>query len=296
MNALRTALIKTVKYIFNIRSLSLFLRKKRRDIEKLFYSKKYSSDDIIEMLKSMGVKPGVPVIIHSSFGNFYNYTGTADELIDKLIEFVGPEGTICMPAFPADKKNTNNVFDVRKTKSKAGYLTEIFRNRDGVRRSLNQLHSVCAYGKDAEFITSEHHLSIICFDKFSPYFRVAKLGGYIINLGLANWYIGTIEHVSEAILYDRLPYFKNKFAKPTTFTYLDYNGVKKSHTMLTGAKVPYIRNKSSKFIDKYFNPNFYGRAKLSNLRINYYDAKYVVDRLQELALKGITIYSSPKFK
>lgn len=296
MTHLRSTFLKIIKDLFNIKSMSLFCRKKRRDIEKLFYSKTYSADDIIEVLKGFGIKPGVPVIIHSSYGNFYNYTGTAEELIDKLIEFVGPEGTICMPAFPAEKKNTNNIFDVKNTKSKAGYLTEVFRNRAGVKRSLNQLHSVCAYGKDADYLTREHHLSTICFDKFSPYYRIAEIGGYVINLGLANWYIGTIDHVSEAILYEKLDFFKNKFTKPTTYTYIDYNGVKIKHTMLTGAKVPYLRNKTSKFIDRYFNPNFYGRAKLSNLRINYYDAKYVVDRLQELAIQGITIYSSPKFK
>ena len=224
----RIKIVKCVKRFFDIKNFTLFCRKKKQSIEKLIYRKKYSSDDIINILKQSGVKPGHPIIVHSAYSNLYNYSGTADELIDKLIEFLGPDGTLCMPAFPSDKRNPNKIFDVVNSPSAAGYLTEVFRKRPGVLRSLNQLHSVCALGKDADKITGSHHLSKICFDDNSPFYIIGQLGGYIVNLGMPKWFIGTGGHVCEALLYDRLDFFKNKFSNNVTFTYKDKNGQQKS--------------------------------------------------------------------
>ena len=293
---LRIKIIKCVKHLFDIKNFTLFCRKKKQCIEKLIYRKKYSSDDIINIIKQSGVKPGHPVIVHSAYSNFYNYLGTADELIDKLIEYLGPDGTLCMPAFPYNKRDTNQIFDVNNSKSAAGFLTETFRTRPGVVRSLNQLHSVCALGKDADKITGSHHESKICFDEKSPFYIIGELGGYVVNLGMPKWFVGTGEHVCEALLYDKVDFFKNKFCRKVLFTYCDVNRNIIKHEMLTGSRVPYVRRKSTKLFDKYFDRSKYGRTKISNLWITCYDMNYLIKRLSELALRGETIYLSPKQK
>ena len=200
-----------------------------------------------------------------------------------------------MPAFPHDKRNPNIVFDVKNSKSAAGYLTEVFRKRRGVKRSLNQLHSVCALGKDADEIVGSHDKSIICFDKYSPFYKIAELNGYIVNLGLPQYYTGTGVHVCEALLYDKINFFKRKFCYKVTFTYRDANDNIIKHTMLTGSEVPYVRRRTTKIFDRYFSPVFYKRKKLSNIWITVYDMKYLINRLSELAYQGITIYRYPKF-
>lgn len=293
--SLRIKIVRCVKRLFDIKNFTLFCRKRKQRIEKLLYRKKYTSDDIINILKQSGVKPGHPVIVHSAYSNLYNYTGTADELIDKLIEYLGPDGTLCMPAFPYDKRNPNNVFDVVNSKSAAGYLTEVFRKRPGVVRSLNQLHSVCALGKDAEKIVGSHHKSKICFDDNSPFYIIGELDGYIVNLGMPKWYVGTGAHVCEALLYDKVDYFKNKFSRKVTFTYFDNNGNTIKHDMLTGSIKPYVRKKSTKLFDSYFDKSNYRRTRISNMWVTCYDMKYLISKLTELALQGKTIYRYPKF-
>lgn len=288
-------LVPLVKKLFGISDMTLFLRRKKQDFEKLFFHKKYTAEDIVRCLEEMGVERGKPIIVHSSMHNFYNYNGSADELIDKLIEYVGDNGTLCMPAFPSDKYNINNIFDVKQTPSAAGYLSEVFRKRAGVKRSLNKLHSVCALGKDADIITGDHHNSEICFDKHSPFYLIGQMGGYIVNLGMPRWYVGTGEHVCEALLYNKLSFFKDKFSNTYEFTYRDEKGIEIKHTMKTRSKVPYIRRTDTKLFDMYFDSSKFKRKRLSNIWITVFDMKYLYERLSELALEGIVIYSSPKF-
>lgn len=292
---IRSCIGKKFKKIFGIANLTLFFRRKRQDLQKLFYYKKYSADDIIKCIKNAGVASGKPIIVHSAMGNFYNYRGTANELIDKLIEFVGPNGTLCMPAYPADKFNTEIVFDVRNSKSAAGYLTEVFRNYPNVKRSMNKLHSVCALGHDADYITGEHHLSNISFDEYSPYQKIAELGGFTIHLGMPKWYIGTAEHICEAQLYGKLNYFTEKFRIDKEFTYLDYNGNVFKHKMHASTNLHYVRKKSTHIVDAYFDKSKYTRIRLSNMWITVFDVKYLSERLMVLALNGITIYANPKY-
>lgn len=292
---LKSSIGHRLKRVFGISNFSVYSRRKWQRFQRLFYHKTYTADDIIECIKNAGVVPGKPIVVHSAMGTFYNYRGTANELIDKLLEFIGPQGTLCMPAYPVDKKNTNIVFDVRTSKSGAGYLSEVFRQYPNVKRSLNQLHSVCALGPDADFLTCEHHLSDICFDDYSPYHKIAELGGYTINLGMPKWYVGTAEHLCEARLYGKLPYFTEKFKIIKEYTYMDSKGDIYKHRMHSDTNLRYVRKKSTQIIDRHFEKDKYKRIRLSNLWITVFDVKYLSDKLTELAENGITIYANPKY-
>ena len=288
-------IVRIVKQVFGISNLSLFVRKRRQDIERLFYHKKYTAKDLIAQLQALGLKPRAVVIVHCAMNNFYNYRGTVDELIDGLLEAIGPEGTLCMPAYPYDKTNPDIPFDVRHDKTAAGLLAETFRKRPGVKRSLNKLHSVCALGPRAEEIISEHHLSVTCFDEHSPFYKIAEMGGLSIALGLPKYYIGTVEHIADSLLISELRFYKNKFTTPVTFTYIDDNGEEMKHTMLTRSAVPYVRSHSTKLIDENFDRSKYSRTRFSNLWINIFDVQYLVKTLVALGRQGKTIYSSPRF-
>ena len=100
---LHKTLVSATKKVFGIHSLKLFVRKKRQLVERLFYHKKYTARELVDELVRMGMKPGSVVIVQCAMNNFYNYRGTVDELIDELLRVLGPEGTLCMPAFPFDK-------------------------------------------------------------------------------------------------------------------------------------------------------------------------------------------------
>lgn len=285
-------IVRIVKRLLGVNDLSLYIRKKKQKVEKLLYTKKYTADDIISIMEKCGIKPGRPLVVHSAMGSLYNYVGTADELIDKIIDYLGPDGTLCMPAYPKNKFDDTQVFDVRNTPSAAGYLTEVFRKRAGVKRSLNQLHSVCAIGRDADLITGEHHLSKTCFDEHSPYYIIGQLDGYSMSIGMPKWFVGTGEHVCESLLFGKLKFFTDKFDVKMTFHYIDKNGKEFNHRMNAKSTNPnaYVRTHSTLLFDKYFNSTKFKRCKLSNVWISCFDMRYLYDKLTDLALKGLTIY------
>lgn len=291
----RRCLVDFVKRVFHIENFTLFVRKKRQRIESLFYHKTYTAEDIVSMMAAMGMKPGDSIIVHCAMNNFYNYRGTASGLIDALLNYLGPNGTLCMPAYPFDKTNPDKLFDVRTDKTAAGFLAETFRNYPGVKRSLNKLHSVCAIGKYADYLVSEHHLSKTCFDEKSPFYKLGQLGGLSFSLGLPKYYIGTIGHVCESLLRERLPYFRDKFSRLVSYEYVTYDGRHIRHEMYTGSLKPYVRSKDTCLVDSCFSKEKYGRRRLSNIWINMFDVHYTIKRLSELALEGKTIFSYPPF-
>src|SRR5690606_6656816 len=158
-----------LKKKLGIQNFEAFKKKQKRKFFRLIYKKKFNSDDLVAVMKTMGMQKGSVVFIHSSMTEFYNYTGTAAELIDKIIEAIGESGTLMMPAYANGSKmyDAKVHFDVLNSPSTAGYLTEVFRKYPGVQRSINLQHSVCAYGKLADEFVSEHHLSLTAWDEFS---------------------------------------------------------------------------------------------------------------------------------
>lgn len=290
----QATIVHIVKRILKIDNLSLWVRKRKQNFSKYLYREKYTANDILGVLINQGLKPGDTLMVHCAMNNFYNYQGNVREIIDKIICYLGPDGTLCMPAYPFNKTNALIPFDPKTDRTAAGLLAETFRNYPGVKRSINKLHSVCAIGKYADFLTSEHQLSVTCFDEKSPFFKLSQIKGKSVSLGLPPSFIGTIGHVCESLLRNEEEYFKNKFLHATKFYYI-INGKEETHVMLTGSNKPYVKRKSTKFVDENFDKNKYNRCKLSNIWINMYDVKYCVDRMTELARLGITQYKSPHY-
>lgn len=296
--------VNTYKYIFDlaqsvkkklgIENFESFKKKQKRKILRFFYKEKFNADQLISIMKTMGMKNGSVVFIHSSMTEFYNYKGTAQELIDKIIEVIGQEGTLMMPAYPKIIKMNKDVdFDVLNSVSGAGYLSEVFRKYPGVKRSINLQHSVCAYGKLADYFTSEHHLSITTWDEFSPYYKMSQLKTLVFAFGLP-YFLGTMIHCTESILRTKYKYFQLFFTKEIEYKYRDEQGNIGVHKYLTHNLA---RKRSKKMIvKKYFNKKQFNKIKLSNLDIEMVEAKYTLNLYLDLAKKGITMYTVPSPK
>ena len=80
------------------------------------------------------------------------------EMIELLLDLLGPEGTLAMPAFPIDQ-NPDKVFMVDRAPVYTGLLCEVFRRLPDVRRSIHLGASVCAFGPQADFLVRDHHLT-----------------------------------------------------------------------------------------------------------------------------------------
>lgn len=270
-----------------------FKKKKKRNVLSLFYRKKFNSVDLIQVMKNMGMDKGSVVFIHSSMTEFYNYEGTAKEFIDKILVEIGVNGTLLMPAYPKvnEKFDEEVDFDVLQSPSAAGYLTETFRKYPGVKRSINLQHSVCAYGKLADYFTRDHHKSLTAWDEYSPYYRMSQLDNTLVfSLGLPKM-LGTMIHCVESVLRSKYKYFQQFFTKKITYKYRNESGDIFEHNFLTHEFAR--RTDKSKIIKNYFSKEQIKYSQLSNLTVKMVKAKYTLDLLIELAEKGITLYTIP---
>lgn len=296
---LKNYIRKIILQYWGINGISLFIKKQKKKFVKLIFRKKYTADDLIKEMCEMGMKKGSVVFIHSAMTQFYNYQGSALELIAKIIEVIGEEGTLMMPAYPKNKKKlykqaketSEVIFDVKKTPSGAGYLSEVFRTYPGVKRSINLQHSVCAYGNLAEYFVSDHHLSKIAWDEYSPYYKLGNKEGLIFCLGLDSYLRNvTMIHCTETNLREKYAYFSSFFGEKITYNYVDHlNNIGTQQLILPingGVR-------SLKVIKKNFSKKKFKRRKLSNLSIEVVESMYMYKTCIDLAEKGISIYKKP---
>ncbi len=171
-----------------------------------------TKENIKVALKELGIVHGDIVLIHSSMKSMGHVEGGPETVIQAVLETVGDEGTLCMPTMvQRDFGNAYKNWDINKSPSDVGYLTEYFRTREGSLRSDQATHAVSAIGKMAEYITSEHtaygprlgEFGDYAFSKSSPWQRLYELNAKMLFIGVP-MKKGTIRHLAEHIIVEKL--------------------------------------------------------------------------------------------
>ena len=128
----------------------------RLGIRRWWQSREYARDTrtlpperLREALIEMGVTPGATIMVHASVDDLARRVPELNplEIVRLLEELVGEEGTIVVPTFPfqgrqIDYVRSDPVFDVRRTPSQMGLLTEMFRRLPGAEGSGRGLDDV----------------------------------------------------------------------------------------------------------------------------------------------------------
>ena len=284
-----------IKKITGINDISMFRKKIKCGIEKIIYRKKYDENDLVLKLQEMGVKRGCVVCIHSSMKEFFNYTGTAQDLIRKIMDVISDEGTLIMPSFPQNSLREKNdyVFDPTNDATGAGYLAETFRKFPNVRRSKNVQHSVCAWGKYADWLVKDHHLCYDCWDVNSPWQRMITLNAIVLNLGLPRSFMGTFHHCVESVLQYEHPYWAQFFNEEKTYKYYNENHEIETYKAWTSTIDRRTRKKN---VTKYFTKKDWSIKSISNLEIKAFYTNNCFPKMLQLGRKGISVYYVPSPK
>ena len=260
---------------------------KRIHIEKLFYRKRYSTDELKSAIRTCGVKAGDIIMVHCSWRNMYNYDGTPEDVIEILKNIVGDTGTILMPSYGSDRYS----FDINNTPSNAGVLSEVFRKQSNVQRSACTHFSVAGWGKDSDEILCEHIKSHYGFDRYSPCY---KLGSYtnskVLFLGLG------AEPTKISIFHCAGAHLKDKDEKLNEL--LSY--IYESELIIQGIrykKEMYIRKPGHKNNTAVFRKIFRSLVKkkctkLSNLDIVLINAEEAINNSIAFAEKGEYCYKN----
>jgi aminoglycoside 3-N-acetyltransferase len=280
-----------VKKILGVKDFSLFKKNIHKNLGKTLYHKKYTSEDLISKMCEMGMKQGSLVCIHASMKEFYNYVGSVDEIILGILEVIGPDGTLMMPAYPKYNLLTPEyIFDINKDPTGAGLLAETFRKFPDVKRSINVTHSVCAIGPLADYLLKDHHKGEDCWDKNSPWYRLCEKNGLVFNLGMPRSFMGTFMHCVESLLKKEHPYWSQFFTKKVCYKYYDENHQVKTYINYTSE---IERRSRKKKLLRRFNSDDWAVTKLSNLEIKVFYTRSCLSKMVSLGRKGITVYWRP---
>ena len=140
--------------------------------------------DLVNGWHDLGVRPGGVLLVHASLRSLGPLDGGAETVVLSLLEALGPQGTLLMPALSyATVGPQSPIFNVAATPSCVGALSEYFRIRPGTIRSVHPTHSVSGAGPLAEDLLDEHIRSTTPCGPYSPFARLPQVGGQILFIG-----------------------------------------------------------------------------------------------------------------
>ncbi len=182
MGSIIDRISKIVKYLVPQPVKNSVRSMKRKVRRKLLLSeqdrKPFQLDEFrVFLIKELGVQKGDTLIIHSSFGNI-NAAFSPAELVGCLKEAVGIEGNLLMPFYPSGHAVfwiQNHEFDVNTSRSVMGVLTQAFKESEGVLLSPHPVKAMAVWGRDRDWLVSDHHKSKYPYDEHSPYMRAGTL-------------------------------------------------------------------------------------------------------------------------
>ncbi|MCE2403074.1 AAC(3) family N-acetyltransferase [Candidatus Poribacteria bacterium] len=177
----------------------------------------YTREKLIKDFSALGIEKADTLFIHSSFKSLGGVEGGAGTVIAALEAVIGQGGLILMPSFnllPSREERVGS-WDIEKTPSTVGWLTEFFRQMPGTYRSDHYSHSVAARGKGAKAFVADH---LRCdgyqspwdyppwgktYGTHSPMFRAYMAEAKLLMIGV-DYQTSTYIHLVEVIYFNKL--------------------------------------------------------------------------------------------
>lgn len=275
------------------RSLASLLRRARQKYGKAKVSSlpALTEDDFTSILvKQLRLIEGDTVFIHSSVDQL-NLTFSYGRILPLVRSVIGESGTMLFPTYPKlgsyEFLSRGETFDVRRTPSFMGILTEFARRQRDAVRSLHPVKSVAAIGRLARELTATHQQSPYPFDICSPYRKIIEHGGKIVGFGVSTARMSFVHCADDALKDDFpvRPYHEQLFAARC----INYDG--DTEIVETFA---HDLSKMNHDIPRYVRRHISGAActdlSIGGMKFYRADAGRLFDEMVRLAREGVTIY------
>jgi aminoglycoside N3'-acetyltransferase len=234
------------------------------------------------------------VMVHCSFNDLQpTYVGDVKELLNALIGLCGPHRTLAMPAFffggpegdPAAFYRERPVFDARRQPSEMGLVSELFRRRKDVRRSIHPTVSVSALGPLAEELVATHHLAQTTFGDGTPFATMAARQTAIIGIGTEYFRCLTQVHAAEDLLGERYPLALRPSTIPIQL--VDFDGAARDYELHHSEST--IGRRLER-LQQLLGPDELVQWRFHGVPLFITSAARVTEVLVDAALRGETIY------
>lgn len=177
----------------------------------------YSYEDIREAFRKVGVSRGKVVLVKTDLRPLGSYEKSQrSEIMNAFFNVLADlvdlgVGTLVVSTASDSLCNTDKPFDIKKTPSERGVLTEFIRQKEGAVRSRHPFMSYTAIGADAGFICGD--VSRHSFGLESPKDRMLKRNAVYLSIGLEPRWTCTYVHHVEMLM--GVPYrYTKEFSHP----------------------------------------------------------------------------------
>lgn len=255
----------------------------------------YNAREIVKELSLRIPKDFEILMVHSAYERLLPmYSGTPQELVNELLAFCGMSRTLVMPTFVLggrfyDKVAyfKNRAFDVSRTPSEMGVLSEVCRRMPEAVRSLHPTHSICAIGPLAHELTATHHLVSTRAGKGTPFETMVQRRTAIVGLGVEYFRCLAHTHTAEDMMGDDFPIKFKRVPIPVVIIDSKKNRLNYSLT-IPQASAP---------LDNFVVRSLLSRDELVEWRFRGTEifvtlGSVVTKRLIEAAKNGITVYGA----
>ncbi len=237
------------------------------------------------------------LMVHSSVNHMKPmYTGDALALVKMLVDFCGPDRTLVMPAFYFGEPGSggayatfvkNPRFDLRRTPSQMGLVTEMFRRTKGVVQSRHPVYRMSALGPLAAELTAGHEKANDPAGIGTPFEFMAKRHTRIIGIGKPIQVLTQAHHV-EGLMGDEFPVPREP-SPPVAMTLVD--GKEEIPFVLGGFRLQWR-------FDIWRLRQIMTRESLREWQFHHVPmfsstAAEVTDQLVAAARRGVTLYVRP---
>lgn len=155
-------------------------------------AKDFSRARLVRDFRSLGLRSGMDVVIHSSLSSIGDVRGGAGTVIDALVEAVGSKGTVLFPTF---NHGGALVYNQAVTNGRNGAIPNTAWRRPDAVRSDHPTHAVAAIGARAEEYCADHARRG-CWTADGPLARLIAADGWVLSLGVGHR-ATTLMHVAE---------------------------------------------------------------------------------------------------
>jgi aminoglycoside 3-N-acetyltransferase len=277
--------------------LKKYRKKLTSFIDRNLYS--FSCHDLKNRLIGCDIKPGDCLLVHSSLNRFGGFSGEPVDILQMLESLVGVSGCVAMPTIPfsgssEDYVKTKPIFDVIRTPSRVGLLTELFRRQRHVIRSLHPTHPIAACGPLSKELIDGHSMAPHPCGEHSPWSKLERYNTKIVFLG-APFASMTYVHA-----FDDLPGLPSLLPVFTPEKYVmecrDHQGKKiEIETMITSKALGKVRDLSI-LHDALETAGDLCKSKLGKLEIIVVSTVSVGRAVRNLASNGMSHYNPKGLK
>lgn len=278
-----------------IRAAKNKLRSVQRKVERVRAGlfRAYGPAELREALGRLGLVPGDTVMLHSAFDPRSGFKGSSAEVADAFLDALGADGHLLMVSLPYRSSSLEylkdlRVFDVRRTPSAMGLVSEFFRRRPEVVRSLHPTHPVLAHGPRALGFVAGHEDQVYPCGPGTPFARLAEAGGKVVFYDVGIEYLTFFHHL-EHLVSPSLPfplYTAEVFEVPV----IDAAGVSRTVRTHAFSREVIRRRRFEHLVSWLDERDLVGEVHVGGSRLLVCDAREIVKLVEEKARAGEYFY------